>query len=327
MKGMRRSRSLTVVALAVSLCLGLGGTMATADSIYVLSQTGAALSEIADGAAPAAAADPIALEKAPAALALRSDGKLAYVTHPDLGKVAVVDLAQRRVVRTLEPGGSPFGVALAKDGRLFVGDWNGSHVSVMDANGKVATTTVQVGRAPAHIVLGAEEKLLFVANRESDSVTVVRTEDLAVVAIIPVGKAPFAMALSPNGARLYVGNVQSGTVSVIDTATLAVVEVWKSGAMPYGSAVTDDGSRVLITNQQSGTVAVLQGEDVPPLHIKVGSYPEGIGIAEGGARGYVANWFSDDVSVIDLATLKEVRRVKVPGGPRSIAVWREKVGD
>ncbi len=94
---------------------------------------------------------------------------------------------QRRVLRTLDSGGSPFGVAIAKDGRLFVGDWNGSHVSVMDANGAAAATTVEVGRAPAHILLTADEKLLFVANRESDSVSVVRTADLAVVATIPWG--------------------------------------------------------------------------------------------------------------------------------------------
>src|SRR5690606_9217074 len=137
------------------------------------------------------------------------DGTLAYVTHPDLGKISVVDLAQRRVLRTLELGGAPFGVAIAKDGRLFVGDWNGAHLSVVDANGTAATTTVKVGRAPAHIVLSPDETLLFVANRESDSVSVIRTVDLAVLATNPVGKAPFAMALSLDANRLYVGNVQS----------------------------------------------------------------------------------------------------------------------
>lgn len=312
----------TVFAMAVSLGLGLPGTSAAADSIYVLSQTAAALSEIKDGAA--SASDPIALDKAPAALALSSDGKLAYVTHPDLGKVSVVDLVQRRVLRKLETGGSPFGLAIAKDGRLFVGDWNGSHVSVVDAEGRASTATVQVRRAPAHIVLSADDKLLFVANRESDSVSVVRTEDLTIAATVPVGRAPFAMALSPYAKRLYVGNVQGGTVSVIDTATFAVVDVLQSGAMPYGAAVVDDGSRVLITNQQAGTVAVLGIPDASSAHVKVGAYPEGIVIVADGARCYVANWFSDDVSVIDLATLDEVRRVKVPGGPRSIAVSRQK---
>ncbi len=39
-----------------------------------------------------------------------------------------------------------------------------------------------------------------------------------------------------------------------------------------------------------------------------------------GGFAYVANWFSDDVSVIDLATLRETRRIPVAEGPRSLAV-------
>jgi len=315
-------RSVAVFALVLALGLMDRGTSVAADRIYVLSQTGAALSEIADGADTASGA--IALDKAPAALAIAADGSLAYVTHPDLGKASVVDLAQRRVIRTLDLGGSPFGVAIARDGRLFVADWNGSHVSVLDAEGREPARTVEVGRAPAHILLTPDEKLLFVANRESDSVSVVRTADLTIVATVSVGRAPFAMALSQDARRLYVGNVQSGTVSVIETGTFKVVDVLQSGAMPYGAAVVDDGSRVLVTNQQAGTVAVLGMPDAPPAHVKVGAYPEGIVIVADGARCYVANWFSDDVSVIDLITLKEVRRVKVPGGPRAIAVSRQK---
>lgn len=312
------------IAIGVSLCLLGQGTAAAADRVYVLSQTGAALSEIVEGAdAPSEA---IALEKAPAAIAIAPDGRLAYVTHPDLSKVSVVDLVQKRVLRTIKSPGSPFGVAIARNGRLFVADWNGSHVSVVEADGGEAATAVQVGRAPAHILLTPDEKLLFVANRESDSVSVIRTADLTVVATVPVGRAPFAMALSPDATRLYVGNVQSGTVSVIATATFEVVGALQSGAMPYGAAVMDDGSRVLVTNQQAGTVAVLSDRGAPRPQIKVGAYPEGVGIAADGIRCYVANWFSDDVSVIDLATLKEVRRVKVPGGPRAVAVWRPEIG-
>jgi YVTN family beta-propeller protein len=286
-----------------------------AERVYVLSQAGAALTEIAveDGKAGAS----IALDKAPAAMALSENGSLAYVTHPDLSRVSVVDLARRAVVKSLPVAGSPFGIAVTRSGRLYVGDWNGAHVSVLGGGG--AERTIPVGRAPAHLMLSSDEKRLFVANRESDSVSVVRTSDDAVEATIAVGRAPFAMALSPDGGRLFVGDVQAGTVSVIDTAALAVVETLASGAMPYGAAVTPDGLRALVTNQQAGTVAVL-GHHGEKGTIKVGGYPEGVAIGAGGTQAYVANWFSDDVSVLDLSSDKEVRRIKCPAGPRAIAV-------
>lgn len=303
-------------------CLTLSGAARAAERVYVLSQTGAALSEIEDAAG--AAASFIPLDKAPAVLALTPDSRVAYVTHPDLGKISVVDLDARRVLRTLAVDGSPFGIAVTADGRLFVGDWNGAHVVVLDVDGKAPPKILEVGRAPAHVLLTPDETLLFVANRESDSVSVVRTGDLTIAATVPVGRAPFAMALSPDAKQLYVGNVQDGTVSVIDTEELKIVETRASGAMPYGAAVTPDGSRILVTNQQAGTVAVLAKKEASPMSIKVGGYPEGIAISNDGTRAYVANWFSDDVSVLDLASLKEIRRIKCPGGPRGIVISHRK---
>ncbi len=299
------------------------GEAGAKDRIYVLSQSAARLTEI-DPEAASGVGTPITLAKAPASLAIAPDAHIAYVTHPDLGQVSVVDLDQSRVVGTLLVGGSPFGVAVTSTGHLFVGDWNGAHVTVIDPNGVDKPKAVEVGRAPAHLLLTPDEKLLFVANRESDSVSAVRVEDLSVAAVIPVGRAPFAMALSPDGKRLYVGNVQGGTVSVIDTGKLDVIDTLKSGAMPYGAAVTPDASRVLVSNQQSGTLSVLGGNSETPASIKVGGYPEGIAIDADGTRAYVANWFSDDVSVLDLSALRELRRIKCPGGPRAIVTVRRK---
>ncbi len=306
-----------IVVAALAACLAQGAA-AGERQVYVLSQAGAALSAIAEDGDRIAFSIP--LDKAPAALALAPGTEIAYVTHPDLGQVSVVDLAGRRVLRTLAVAGSPFGIAAAKDGRLFVADWNGAHVSVLDTRDGGPAKTIAVGRAPAHVVLTSDETRLFVANRESNSVSVVRTADLSIAATIPVDKAPFALALSPDGRSLYVGNVQSGTVSVIDTERLEVMKTLPSGAMPYGAAVTPDGARTLITNQQANTVSVLQRGGVVPGSIEVGGYPEGIAVSPDGTRAYVANWFSDDISVIDLGRLLELNRIKCPAGPRGIAM-------
>lgn len=317
MRGRRLPWAAASVVLAASVALA-PGTAGAAERVYVLSQAGAVLSEIEPGADRPTASIP--LDKAPATLVLAPATGLAYVTHPDIGQVSVVDLGARRVLRALAVEGSPFGIAVTSDGRLFVGDWNGAHVSVLDADGEAPPRTVNVGQAPAHLILTPDEKLLFVANRESNDVSAVRTETLSVVATIPVGRAPFAMALSPDAARLYVGNVQAGTVSVIDTAKLEVVATWASGAMPYGAAVTPDGARVVVTNQQAGTVSLLGSDGAAPPALKVGGYPEGVAIGADGTRAYVANWFSDDVSVLDLDGGREIRRIKFPGGPRAIVI-------
>ncbi|AHB49336.1 protein MxaE [Hyphomicrobium nitrativorans NL23] len=307
--------------VAAMLWIGWAGA-AAAERIYILSQDGAVLSEVAPGAEAPADGAVIKLEKGPALLALAPDAPLAYVTHSDLGQVAVVDLDRRRVVRMIEVPGSPFGIAAGKGGRIFVGDWHQDHVIAVDTagDGEPTLTKVKVGRAPAHVVLSPDGETVFVANREDDSVSAVRTSDMTVAATIPVGHAPFAMTLSPDGARLFVGNMQGGSVSVVDTAKLAVTDTWKTGAMPYGAAVTPDGTRVLITHQGGGTVGIFAETDTALATVKVGSYPEGVAIGENGKRAYVANWFSDNVSVIDLESMKEVQRIKTPAGPRAVVV-------
>lgn len=306
---------------AVFLLWTASAAGAVPERIYILSQDGAMLVEIVDDADGSGETVNIALDKAPASLALAPDAPLAYVTHADLGQISVVDLNVRRVVRRITLPGSPFGIAAGAHGRLYVGDWHEGHVTVVETAGeeRPTLTRVGVGRAPGHVALTADGAVLFVANRESDSVSAIRSDDLSVQATISVGHAPFALALSPDNSRLYVGNVQGGSVTVIDTASLSVAETWKTGAMPYGAAVTPD-NRLLVTHQGSGTVGVFSGSETALAAIKVGDYPEGIAIGRRGARAYVANWFSDDVSVVDLETLKEIRRIQSPAGPRAIAV-------
>ncbi|WP_333793092.1 YncE family protein [Hyphomicrobium sp.] len=314
-----RSR-LRLLTLSAALAALFTSDAGAGERIYVLSQSGSALSAFEDES-EAETLFTLALDKAPAAMALAPASARAYITHPDLGQVTVVDLASRRVTQKLQIGGSPFGIAVASDGRIFVGDWNGAHVSILDADGRAAPTRVAVGRAPAHLLLSPDESLLFVANRESDDVSVVRTDDLTVAATIPVGRAPFALALSPDAARLYVANVQAGTVSVIDTGKREVIETWASGgAMPYGAAVTPDGSRLVVTNQQAGTLSILDRSGAPSPSVRVGGYPEGVTIGAGGRRAYVANWFSDDISVVDLERGREIHRIKCAGGPRGIVI-------
>ncbi len=64
------------------------------------------------------------------------------------------------------------------------------------------------------------------------------------------------------------------------------------------------------------TVFDLDGR-APIAEIAVGEYPEGIEASRDGARLYVANWFSNTLSVIDAATLDVAREIPVGDGPRA----------
>jgi YVTN family beta-propeller protein len=133
-----------------------------------------------------------------------------------------------------------------------------------------------------------------------------------------VGEAPFALAVSPDATRVYVANVRSADISVLSTETLSPIARIKVGAMPYGVAATADGS-VLVANQSSGTVSVVEAGSLSIVKtFKVGRFPEGIALARRATKAYVANWFSGDVSVIDVANGRELKRIKTGGGARAL---------
>ena len=260
----------------------------------------------------------IALSRGPANLALSPDGTELFVSHPDGGTVDTIATATGHVDREIAVKGEPFGIA-AGPGCIYVADWERAAVTCVDPVSGATMATFAVGRSPANATMDAARHRLYVADRESDDVTIVDTASRSVVGRIATGSAPFALAVSPAGDRLYVANVHDGTLAVIDTAASRRIAVVPVGAMPYGVAVTPDGATILVTNQHSNSVSLVDAKTLKTAGtIAVGRYPEGI-IATADGRAYVANWFSGDVSVLDLAQRREIKRIKIGDGPRYLA--------
>ena len=91
--------------------------------------------------------------------------------------------------------------------------------------------------------------------------------------------------------------------------------------MPYGVALTADGSED--TRRQPAIRHRLgrrQKARAVVATVKVGRYPEGITILPDQSKAYVANWFSGYVSVIDIASAREIKRIACGAGPRAMAL-------
>jgi YVTN family beta-propeller protein len=72
--------------------------------------------------------------------ALSRDGQQVFISLGRAGAVAVIDVASRKIVRTIEGvGARPWGIALNADGsKLYTANGPSSDVSIVDvASGKV----------------------------------------------------------------------------------------------------------------------------------------------------------------------------------------------
>ncbi|MFC7054122.1 YncE family protein [Hansschlegelia quercus] len=263
---------------------------------------------------------PEAIEVAelPAGVAVGSDGRTLYVTHPDRGRVTVLDAVTKRTTASFSVKGQPFGAA-ATDEFLYVTDWTRSLVLKIDVLTGATLGEIPTGKSPAAIVLSRDGRRAYVAARESNAVSVIDLMAGAEISRIAVGKAPFALALSGDGARLYVANVQSGDLSVIDVDGGQELKRLPIGKMPYGVAASKDGGRIVVTLQHDDAVAIVDAVSLEvTARVGVGSYPEGVAITPDGQYAAVANWFEDTVSLIYLDAARVTTTLRAAGGPRNL---------
>lgn len=88
----------------------------------------------------------------PAHVVADREGRRAFVTNAGDNAVAVVDLAVKKVERTIATGRSPHGLRVSPDGReLYVANVGDGSLSVIDTEKLIEVTRIPVGRTPVQV--------------------------------------------------------------------------------------------------------------------------------------------------------------------------------
>lgn len=136
---------------------------------------------------------------------------------------------------------------------------------------------------------------------------------------IKVGVHPKGVAAGAN--RVYVGLHDAPQVTVIDRASNTVVDTWDTGATVgprYANGVVLTRRHVYVANRGEGSVSVINIDDPTEVKIiSVGSLP--FGVAAGTDYVFVANYGSDNVTIIDSRSIKVAGTASAPGDPTMVA--------
>ncbi|MDZ4212238.1 MAG: YncE family protein, partial [Methylotenera sp.] len=118
--------------------------------------------------------------------------------------------------------------------------------------------------------------------------------NLFLSAHLQVFAAPFA----------YVTNQGDHTVSVVDLASHKVSATVPVGKAPVGVAIDPLSNRAYITNVESRSVSVLDMAQNKVIHeIQLGKIaPVGVVLNKSGGQLFVADWFHDQILVIETDT-------------------------
>jgi YVTN family beta-propeller protein len=93
------------------------------------------------------------------------------------------------------------------------------------------------------------------------------------------------------------------------------------GPQVHPLAMTPDGTRLLAVNTPNATLSVFQlvsGSPVLTAEIPVGMEPVSVAVRANGREAWVANWLSDSVSIVDLATGNVTRTMDVGDEPTDV---------
>ncbi len=192
-------------------------------------------------------------------LAFDAKRQMLYSLDINAGTIAAVRLDNTiRQEAPLPPGSRPYDVVLGLFGlHLYVSDWAGRTVLVVNPTDFRVVNKIPVGEHPNQIAVHPKDDRLFVACASSNCVSVIDTKRGIVTETIytalfpraPEGSTPDAVAVAPDGKTLYVANADNNCVAVIDIAKPNESQVKgfiPTGWYPTAVAVTPDSKTLLV---------------------------------------------------------------------------------
>jgi len=137
--------------------------------------------------------------------AITPDGRYVLSTHPTRAYISVVDLQQKKVVRTVATGVAPNFTLVTRDGkRAYVTNTGDGTISEIDLETWAVRRTLAAGPGPEHAVFSKDQKSIFVANPGAAQASVVDVVSGKVVRTFAAGKAAHGLDLSDDGQTLFV---------------------------------------------------------------------------------------------------------------------------
>lgn len=204
----------------------------------------------------------------PHTIAIRPDGKVAYVASQEPGRfaLAVIDLAARTVVRTIALDKPPRDLEFGHDGQaLYFTEAGINAVQVLDPASDKIIAAIPTGASPHYANLFRNTTLGIAVVQGPGELLLFDPATHKPVRSIGVGKQPHWATVSGDGKTAYVTNEGSNDVSVVDLATSKTVTI-AVGKAPRKVVVqpSSAGMKVSIANFAfvPAPVSIAPGESV-----------------------------------------------------------------
>ena len=287
------------------------------------------------------------------------DGSRIYISSEDDFTLVVIDGKTLKVTKRIPLSGNPNLVDITPDGKqIYVAialnysdlsdfprvkaDATGG-VDVIDTVSLQKVKTISMKGGVHDLNVTPDGKYVVVGNArggKANVMTVVdtRTNDVAWTMPMDPSPSPMAVSKNPDGSTksIFAQNGRDNGFQVVDFATRKVTNTIKlpditgQTQVPYGPPaashgimVTPDQKTLLVNSRMNSALYAYSLPDLKPLGaVTLGGKGAGwLTITPDSKTAYVANEHTNNVSAVDIKTLKEVALIPVGFAPARNVVW------
>jgi YVTN family beta-propeller protein len=269
--------------------------------------------------------------------AVAPDGSRFYITNEAETTLDVADAKTLKVTKHIPLTNHPNNLSVSKDGkRVYVAIVGGpGAVDVIDTTSLTRVKSIRTEGGIHNTYVTPDGKFVVAGSIVGKKINVIdqKTEEIVWTLPMEEGVRPMAFETNPDGStkRIFVELSNFNGFVTVDFATRKVVdkipmpEVAASekttaglqGSPCHGLAVTPDGKTLTVRSKMNSRVYFVSLPDLKIVgETKVGHHPDWITLTPDGKRAYVANAGSNSVSVVDIATRKELTQIPVGQVPK-----------
>jgi len=265
------------------------------------------------------------------------DGSRIYVSDEAESTLDVVDAKTLKVTSRIPLSGHPNNMAVGKDGRkVYVGIIQApGGVDVIDTVALKRIKTVPTKGSIHNAYVTPDGKYVVAGSIAGKTINVIdaQTDEPAWTLEMDLGVRPMTFNWNPDGSTkwIFAQLTDLNGFAVVDFATRKEIRRINNPPLPpgkatvpegsdpsHGMAVTSDGKTLVVCSRLNNHLYSYSLPDLKPVG---GAELSGKGAAwvtltPDGKKAYVANPVTDDVSVVDIASMKEIARIPVGAVPK-----------
>lgn len=188
------------------------------------------------------------------AVVVDHSGRFAFVANRGSGTVSVIQLDRMRLVKTIEAGGGPAGMALHPErNEIWLANTHTNSISIIDVEEQQERIEFACGAMPTDIAFTPDGKYALVVNMQEGNISVFNSESRRIRKLVnlervseaqakarPVtmpghfGRSPLPtrIMIGPDGAHAYVATKRSDQLHEIDLKTWEVTRTMATATAP-----------------------------------------------------------------------------------------------